>query len=186
MDEELRTSNGRIFAIRDDCDTLQAITIARSEGEWIARRLFGGEKLRRPVIARIVPTDPEIAVVGLSEAEARKRYRTIRVWRAGFCDNLRAQTLAHGSRHPLAGHIKIIATRQNRLVGAAIVGPQAREFIGYFGLALINEMRMADFASFATNEPRLADICQMVALASKAQNGKAFPRRRLAAWFSPR
>ncbi len=186
VDEELRTSNGRIFAIRDDCDTLHAITTARSEGEWVARRLFGGEKLRRPVVARIVPTDPEIAIVGLSEAEARKRYRKIRVWRAGFCDNLRAQTLAHGSRHPLAGHIKIIATQQSRLVGAAIVGPQARELIGYFGLALTKGMRMADFAAFAANEPRLADICQMVALASKPQNGKAFPRRRLAAWFSPR
>ena len=186
VDEELRTSNGKIFAIRDDCDTLQAITSARSEGEWVARRLFGGEKLRRPVVARIIPTDPEIAIVGLSEAEARKRYGTVRVWRAGFCDNLRAQTLAHGSRHPLAGHIKIIATQQSRLIGAAIVGPQARELIGYFGLALTKGMRMADFAAFAANELRLADICQMVALASKPQNGKAFPKRRLAAWISPR
>ncbi|HEY1735531.1 MAG TPA: FAD-dependent oxidoreductase [Methylovirgula sp.] len=186
VSEELRTSNGRIFAIRDDCDTLHALTNARSEGEWVARRLFGGAGLRRPLTARIVPTDPEIASAGLSEAEARKRYRKVRVWRAGFCDNLRAQTLAQGSRHPLAGHIKIIATLQGRLVGAAIVGPQARELIGYFCLALTNGMRMEDFAAFAVNEPRLADVCQMVALASKSQNGKALPRRRLADWFSAR
>jgi pyruvate/2-oxoglutarate dehydrogenase complex dihydrolipoamide dehydrogenase (E3) component len=185
-DGEHRSTNPRIHAIWDDIESLRSIKAARTEGEWVAQRLFGAGKPARNILARIVPTDPEIAVVGLSEAEARKRFRKIQVFRAGFYDNLRAETLAHATRHPLVGHIKIIADVRNRVLGAGIVGPRARELIGYFSLALAKELRVEDLTTFSANEPTLSEICQTAALASMPHHSKVSFWQRLTARLSPR
>ena len=187
VDGECRSgTNSRISVIRDDIESVRALQTARSEGEWIAQRLFGPGKSPQNMLARIVPTDPEIAVVGLTEAQARKRFRKIQVFRAGFCDNLRAETMAHASRHPLVGHIKIIADVRNRVVGAGIVGPRARELIGYFGLAVAKELRVEELTTFATNQPSLSEICQAAALAFMPHKSKVSVWQRLTAQFSLR
>lgn len=186
VNDACRSTNPKIHAIQDDVESLRSMKSARADGEWVAQRLFGAGRPVRNVPAHIVPTDPEIAVVGLSEAEARKRYQKISVLRAAFSDNLRAEIVAHASRHPLAGHIKIIADVRNRVVGAGIVGPHARELIGYFGLAVAKELRVEDLTTFAANEPTLSEICQSAAVASMPHSSKVSVWQRLAARFSPR
>jgi pyruvate/2-oxoglutarate dehydrogenase complex dihydrolipoamide dehydrogenase (E3) component len=186
-----RSSNPRIYAIRDDLTSVQSMTVARHEAEWTVASIFGRSP---PVLqlARIIATEPEIAVVGLSEAEARARHRSIRVSRAGFWDNLRARTAFQPRDHVPAGcpvnghlmngHVKIITDSDGRLLGAGIVGPQARELIAVFALGLAQGLNAEDLAVLAANEPTLSDVCRTAALASFPQTGKVMRRRKFWPW----
>ena len=180
-----RSSNPKIYAMSDGFDSFHGISVARHEGEWLAERLFGRSPPAAMQIARIIATDPEIAIIGLSEPQARAQHHAIGVLRAGFCDNLRAQIVVSPGRHPVAGHAKIITDSHGRLLGAGIVGPQARELIGVFGLALAKGLKAEDLVALAVGEPTLMDICRAAALASAPQTGKVSSRRMFSAWRSP-
>ncbi|MGO9135433.1 MAG: FAD-dependent oxidoreductase [Methylovirgula sp.] len=177
------SSNGRIYAIRDGLDSLQALATARRSGETVAATLLGQPDSAPPATARIIATDPEIAFIGLSEKDARAARRPVRVLRAGFCDNLRALSGPTLGRHTVAGHVKIITDSHGYILGAGIVGPHARELISVFGLALAKRLKAEDLAGLAADEPTLMEICRAAVLASAPQTGKAalrwrlFPRR---------
>jgi pyruvate/2-oxoglutarate dehydrogenase complex dihydrolipoamide dehydrogenase (E3) component len=126
---------------------------ARLQGERAATTLFGEPPDAGALVARVLATDPEIAVVGLSEAAARAAHKSIRVLRA---------TDSHGL-----------------ILGAGIVGPQARELIGIFGLAIAKQASVADLEAIASTSPTLAQACRTAALASAPQLGKAWLRPRL-------
>lgn len=174
-----RTTNPKIFALNDGLDSFHRMTEARCEGEWLAAHLCSRNPPKPLHNARIIAADPEIATIGLSEAEARAQ-GAIRVLRAGFCDSLRAQAL-QPMRHPVTGHIKIVTDGQDRILGAGIVGPQAREVIGVFCLALANRLKAKDLGVLAGSEPALIDVCRVAALASPPQTGKVSSRRIFAA-----
>jgi pyruvate/2-oxoglutarate dehydrogenase complex dihydrolipoamide dehydrogenase (E3) component len=175
-----QTSNPKIFVVNGGFDSFHAMTAARREGEWLAGRLFAKRPPAALQSARTIAADPEIAVIGLSEAQARERRGAIRVLRAGFCDSPRAQAL-QPKRHPVTGHVKIITDGHNRILGAGIVGPQARELIGIFGLALANRLKSHDLGVLAGGEPALMDVCRVAALASAPQTGKVSSGRIFAA-----
>lgn len=166
-----RSSNRRIYGLSDSGESFQTLIAARRRGEFLAEQLFGA-KGRPPEVARIVPTDPEIASIGLSEARARAEKKRIRIYRAGFSDNLRAGTLPQPVHYPSAGHIKLIADPSGTLLGAAVAGPQAREVIGLLSLALSQGMKLQDLEAIVASEPALIDICRAAALASAPQTGK--------------
>ncbi len=187
-DAGLRTSNAKIYAINDGLDSFQSITSARREAEAVADLLFGQSRPAPLQIARVIGTDPEIAVIGLSEAAARAKHRAIRVLRAGFCNNARAQATAIERPHSAIagtsaiGHVKIIADSHGYLLGAGIVGPQARELIGIFGLGLAKRLKAEDLAALAAGEPTLMEVCRTAALALPAQTGKVKRRRIFSVW----
>ncbi len=166
-----RSSNPKIYAMRDSFDDLRSMRLARLEGTRIADALFG-RAAPPPPLARIIGTDPELAFIGLGESEARAQRRKVHVLRAGFCDNLRAMSGgAAGQRHAM-GHVKIITDSSGHLIGAGIVGPQARELIGVFGLALAKGLSVGDLDGLAADEPTLMEVCRTAALAPMPQKGK--------------
>lgn len=185
---DLQTSNPKIFVVSDGFDSFHSMTTARREGEWLAARLFARSRPAPLQTARIIAADPEIAAIGLSEAQAPAQ-GAIRVLRAGFCDSPRARAL-QPMRHPVTGHVKIVTDAHDRILGAGIVGPQARELIGIFGLALANRLKAQDLGVLAGGEPALMDVCRVAALASSPQTGKVSRWRMFAAlgasWRSPR
>jgi pyruvate/2-oxoglutarate dehydrogenase complex dihydrolipoamide dehydrogenase (E3) component len=181
-----RSSNPKIYAMRDGSDDLRSIRLARLEGTRIADAL-SGRRTPLPPIAHIIGTEPELAFIGIGESEARAQRRKVHVLRAGFCDNLRAMGGAPigaqpGAGHRGAGHVKIIVDSSGHLIGAGIVGPQARELIGIFGLALAKGLTVGDLESIAADEPTLMEICRTAALAPTPQKGKVavgkFPLKR--------
>ena len=81
-------------------------------------------------------TEPELAQVGLTEAEARAEFGgRVRVLRADFAANDRARTDLKAK-----GLLKVMVVR-GRPVGASIAGPQAGELIGTGGLVPLDEAR---------------------------------------------
>ncbi len=173
-DAEGKTSNPRIRAIGGVAHAPISAMMARHQGERVALVLFGTPADVAPPVARVLETDPEMAVVGLSEAAARAQGKTLRVLRAPFSENGRAQA-GFGPE----GHVKIMTDSRGLILGAGIVGPQARELIGIFSLAIAKRATTADFEAIASTATTLTQACREAALASAPQLGKAGLRSRL-------
>ncbi len=99
VNSRLRTRNRRVYAIGDVVGGPQFTHWAGYQAGLVVRSIlfrFGG-KVRRDILPWVTFTEPELAHVGLSEEEARRRYRHLQVLRWPFAENDRAQT--EGDRH---------------------------------------------------------------------------------------
>ena len=123
VDRRRRTSNRHVTAIGDCRDGPRLTHAAGYEGTLAVANIALGLPLaaRYDALPSVLYTDPELAQVGLTEAEARARHRAVRVHRVAFADNDRA--VAEGAT---AGFVKIIHAR-GRPVGVTMVGAGAGE-----------------------------------------------------------
>jgi pyruvate/2-oxoglutarate dehydrogenase complex dihydrolipoamide dehydrogenase (E3) component len=155
VDASLRTSNRNVWAI-GDCNGLYAFThMAGYEASLFIR----GALFRAParLDPAIVPwatySDPELAQVGLGEREARQKHGDgIKVLRWKFVENDRAQT-----ERATDGLVKVITDKRGRVLGAAIVGPQAGELIQPWCLAISRRLKISALASFVPPYPTLGE-----------------------------
>lgn len=144
VDAALRTSQPHIFAVGDVNGGPQFTHVAEDQGRSAAGSIAkAGRRFARPskwngrVVPRVTFTDPEVASVGLTEREARKRHRGVRTWNLPLDRVDRALTMGRTD-----GFIRIVTARgwQSRIpglasrigdeiVGACIVGPSAGELL---------------------------------------------------------
>ena len=83
-------------------------------------------------------TDPELAQIGSTEAEARRRYGDdVAVLRLPLADNDRAQT-----ERQTAGLVKIVARRNGRVLGASILAAHAGELAHLWVLAIEQRLKL--------------------------------------------
>ncbi|CAH1665109.1 FAD-dependent oxidoreductase [Chelatococcus asaccharovorans] len=136
------TSNRRIYALGlasgEGADSHFAAHLAKDEARRIVRGMLFRAAPAAPVVPRLTMTDPEIATVGLSEAEARARYGDVRILRAPFAQNERAE-----ADRAVAGEIKVVLTRRGRILGCAIAGAAAGELIIPWTLAIAEGLTIA-------------------------------------------
>ena len=105
-------------------------------------------------------TDPELAQAGLTEAEARDRGITIKIARWPYHDNDRAQ-----AERETRGHIKVITTRNGKILGATIVGAQAGELIAAWTLAIAQGLEyLVQSRMLYCRHPTLSEIGKSAAL----------------------
>ena len=102
------------------------------------------------LIPRVTFTDPELAHVGLSEDEARRAYKTIRVLRWPLSENDRAQT-----ERATRGHIKVITDKRGRILGATIVGARCRRIDRAVGAGAVEP---AQYPRRRRNRAALSDL----------------------------
>lgn len=157
----LRTSNRRIYAIGDVTGHPHSHHRAEYHARQLAARLALGQ--RTPIDPRVIPiaifTDPEIAQVGLTEAEARKSYGRIEVHRFPLRDNVRAvATRRHG------GHIKVIADRSGRILGGGIACRSAGELIDIWSLAISKGLTLSDMGQWIAPHPTLGEANRKVVM----------------------
>ncbi|WP_213684319.1 FAD-dependent oxidoreductase [Roseicyclus sp.] len=160
VDAGLRTSNPRIYAIGDVTGGAQFTHVAGYQAGLILRPMLFGLRARARTdhIPRATYTDPELAQVGLTEAEARKAHGArLSVVRADFAHNDRA--IATGQAH---GFAKVMVVR-GRPVGATIIGPQAGELIQIWALAMASRLKMSAIAGMIAPYPTLGEINKRVA-----------------------
>jgi pyruvate/2-oxoglutarate dehydrogenase complex dihydrolipoamide dehydrogenase (E3) component len=161
VDGRLRSSNRRVYAVGDVAGGYQFTHVAgHHAGIFIRHALFW---LPANANASPVPwvtfTEPELANVGLTEAEARKRHGdALTILRWPFHENDRAQ-----AERDTEGLIKVIATRKGRLLGAAIVGPNAGDLILPWVLALAKNLPLRDLAGLIAPYPTLSEVSKRVA-----------------------
>ncbi len=109
-------------------------------GKLIGRQLKGEDAVAdHRAIPRVTFTDPEVASVGLSEANARKRLSEVRVVSADSGNGTRGYI-----NGPPGGVIKLVADmKRNVLVGALVIGPRAGEMIAELTLAIRADVPLA-------------------------------------------
>jgi dihydrolipoamide dehydrogenase len=130
-DRQYRTSVPGVYAIGDVTGGPYLAHKAFKEAE-IAAEVIAGKKVSRDwyALPAAIFTDPEVAVVGMTEAEARAAGREVKVGRFPFSASGRALALGDTD-----GLVKVVADDE-RLLGVGIVGAEASELIGEAALAL--------------------------------------------------
>jgi pyruvate/2-oxoglutarate dehydrogenase complex dihydrolipoamide dehydrogenase (E3) component len=165
VDKGLRTSNKRVYAIGDCAGGepgLLRFTHAANyhAGIVIRRALFRlPARVDNARVPRVTFTDPELAVVGLSEEEARARHRAIRILRWPLAENDRAQ-----AERATDGHIKAIATPAGKILGCAIAAPHAGELIVPWVLAVGKGLKVQDLAAIVFPYPTFSEVTKRAAV----------------------
>jgi pyruvate/2-oxoglutarate dehydrogenase complex dihydrolipoamide dehydrogenase (E3) component len=154
VDARLRTTNRRVYAVGDVVGGQQFTHLAAYHAGIVIRNaLFRlPAKADLSALPWVTFTDPELAHVGLSEADARAQ-GPIRLLRWPLAENDRAQT-----EHRDRGFIKIVVNRRGRILGADIVGPSAGEMIHFWTLAVSQRLKIGAVAGMITPYPTLAEI----------------------------
>ncbi|HEX9570144.1 MAG TPA: FAD-dependent oxidoreductase [Rhodospirillales bacterium] len=160
VDQRLRTSNKRVFAIGDVAGGLQFTHVAGYHaGVVIKNALF---RLPAKVDTRAVPwvtfTTPELAQVGLTETEAAKTTDAIRILRWPYHENDRAQ--AEGATE---GMIKAVVTPKGKILGCGIVGAHAGELIQTWVLAISQNVKIGGIAQMVAPYPTLGEVSKRAA-----------------------
>ncbi|MBS0660736.1 MAG: NAD(P)/FAD-dependent oxidoreductase [Verrucomicrobia bacterium] len=157
-----RTTAEHIYAAGDVCGPHEIVHLAIQQGEIAARnaaralgKLDGGEETmdyRAKMFC--VFTHPQIGVVGLSEREARAAGLDFAVATYPFADH--GKSIVMGETE---GFVKLLADRRdNRLIGGAVVGPEASDLIHEVGMALHLRATARDFALAPHYHPTLSEI----------------------------
>ncbi len=167
VDAGLRTSNKKVYAIGDVAGSLQFTHVAGYHAGVIARSMLFGlpAKAKTSHIPWVTYTDPELAQIGLTEAQARDVHGDrLEVVRFEYAENDRA--IATGQT---AGLIKVMIVK-GRPIGVSIVGASAGELIGVWALVIANNLKMSAVAAMVAPYPTLGEI----------------NKRAAGAYFSPR
>jgi glutathione reductase (NADPH) len=163
VDAESRSSVPSIYAIGDVTDRLQLTPVAIREGHAFADSVFGKKPwtVDHKNVATAVFCDPEIGVVGLTEAEARASGRQIDIFRTSFRP-LKA-TLSNRATTVL---IKAVVDREtDRVLGVHIVGEAAAEMIQMVAIAVKMGARKSDLDATVALHPTSAE--ELVTLRTK-------------------
>ena len=157
----LLTSNKKVFAIGDVTGGLQFTHMANYQAGIVIRRaLFRlPAKANTNAVPWVTYTDPELAQVGMTEAQATKAGQTIRILRFPYAENDRAI-----SEHHKNGFIKVITDKKGRILGATIVGLNAGEIIQMWTFAITQKMKIKAMTEFISPYPTLSEISKRARL----------------------
>lgn len=155
IDKQCRTSVDNIFAIGDIVEGPPLAHKASYEGK-VAAEVISGEpsEIDYLGIPAVVFSDPELASVGYSEAEAKEEGLAVEASKFPFAANGRALSLNDAD-----GFMKLITKKEDGLViGAQIAGPNASDMIAELGLAIEAGMTAEDIALTIHAHPTLGEI----------------------------
>jgi pyruvate/2-oxoglutarate dehydrogenase complex dihydrolipoamide dehydrogenase (E3) component len=157
---DLRSSNRRVYAVGDAAGGLQFTHVAGYHAGIVIRQMLFGlpSKASTAHIPWATYTDPELAQVGLTEAEARKAHgAALTVLRSDYAENDRAQAGLETE-----GLIKVMVVK-GRPVGATIAGAQAGELIGLWAMAIAAGLKMGAVAGTVLPYPTLGELSKRAA-----------------------
>ncbi len=153
VNEELKSSTPHIYAIGDVNGPPLLAHKASAQGIQVAKAISKGKKATKKPVSWAIFTDPEIAGVGLTEAEAQKKGHTVQVGKFPFLALGRA--LAIGE---VEGFVKIIADKNTEeVLGVFIVGSHASDLISEGALAVTHKLKLSDIANTIHPHPTLPE-----------------------------
>jgi dihydrolipoamide dehydrogenase len=176
VDERRRTAELSIYAIGDVTGGPMLAHKATHEGRVAVEAIAGRPAAFDPrAIPAVVFTDPEIAVCGLTEAQAQAQGRRVEVARFPWSASGRSLTLGRKS-----GLTKlVIDPESHRILGAGIVGASAGELIGEATLAVEMAARVEDLALTIHTHPTLTETLMEAAEAFEGTATSIYrPKRR--------
>ena len=165
VDKHMRTNIKGVWAIGDcigDPRSPKLAHVASTQGEVAVDTILGQDAaMDYAAVPNVVYTHPELASVGLTEAQAKEQHGdTVKAARFPFGASGRAQALGE-----TAGMTKLVtAGKDQRIVGVHIAGPQASELIAEATLAMRLEATVADVVATIHAHPSLAETFREAAL----------------------
>jgi dihydrolipoamide dehydrogenase len=162
-DEHRRTTVPNIYAVGDCAGYWQLAHTAFREGEVAAENALGHEAtIVDPAVPRPIYTDPEIAGVGLTEAQARERYGDDNVAVGQFPLVANARAVMSGDA---TGWVKSIhETTYGELLGIVMVGPHATDLVEVGVVALDAEATVETVADGMAPHPTLSEAIKEAGL----------------------
>lgn len=157
-----QSSAAHIFAAGDVCGPFEVVHIAIQQAETAARnaaRIVSDsreplEEMDYSLKLFAVFTQPEVAAIGLTEREAAEAGRDFLAAKYPFNDH--GKSLVRGEAD---GFVKLIAERESRrIIGAAVLGPEASELIHEIAVAMHFRATAADLARVPHYHPTLSEI----------------------------
>ncbi len=167
VDRHLRTSVSHIWAAGDvigrETESQMATPVGAHDGKIAAHNALSTEPLREvdhTVIPRTIFTDPQVAVVGMTDEEAHA---------AGIvceCNTIPMSAVPRaGAIRDTRGVIKMVLERESRrVVGVSMLGASAGEVIGEAAMALRFGARADDFIDLVHVYPTMAESLKIVAI----------------------
>ena len=155
VDAQCRTCVPHIFAIGDVVPGLALAHKASYEGKVAAEVIAGkSAAVDYRCIPAVIFSDPEIASVGLSEAEAKEQYGELSLGRFPYAANGRATAL-----NATDGYVKLVAEKSSGvLVGAQVIGAEASDLIAELTLAVEMGATLEDIALTIHAHPTLGEL----------------------------
>ena len=155
VDENSRTNVPHIFAVGDVTDRVNLTPVAIREGQAFAQTEFMGRptSFDHADIPHAVFAQPPVGVVGLSEADARKKYGVVDIYKTRFRP---MKDMLTGDEERVLMKI-VVRAEDERVVGVHIVGPDAPEIIQAVAIAVKMGATKADFDRTCALHPSIAE-----------------------------
>jgi len=154
------TAAGNIWAAGDVCGAPYLAHWASAMGEVAVENMFGaGKSLNRNAIPGAFFTALEVGTVGLTEPEAKNRFGEIMVGMFPYQASGRAKTASAAS-----GFAKVIAKKDNTIIGIHIAGRGASEMLGAAGVAVTHGLNVDDWRETIVAHPTFGEILREAAL----------------------
>jgi len=162
VNDHLQTNHPTVYAIGDIVRGPMLAHKAEDEGVAVAEHIAGMPgHVNYDVIPNVVYTDPELAMVGRTEAELKEAGTPFSAGRFMFRANGRAKSLGNET-----GMVKILAHKEtDEILGVHMVGPRVSELIAEAAVAMEMRASAEDLARTCHAHPTLAEVVKEAALA---------------------
>lgn len=159
VNERAETSVPGVYAAGDVTGRWQLAHFASRQGTVAVNSMFGEpDTCREDAIPGVIYTDPEVASLGLTEAQAKERGIKARTGKMLLGTSGRFLAETEGVR----GFVKAVFGEHNELLGMHIVGPYASEMIGAACIMITNSMRSADIRDVVFPHPTVSELMKEV------------------------
>jgi glutathione reductase (NADPH) len=171
VDDYSRTSVPHIYAVGDVTNRINLTPVAIREGHAFADTVFGGRPTRvdHANVPTAVFSEPEVGVVGLTEAQAQAQLATVDIYKTMF----RPLKATLSGRDTTVLLKLVVDGRTNRVVGCHIVGPDAGEMVQLAGIAVKMGATKADFDATMAVHPTIAEELVTMRTVSKSYGREA-------------
>jgi glutathione reductase (NADPH) len=155
VDEYSRSTCPSIYAVGDVTNRVQLTPVAIREGQAFAETVFGNQptKVDYNCIPSAVFSHPPLAGVGLTEAQARSRLGSVKVYTSDF----RPMKNVLANRNERALFKLVVDDTDDRIVGAHMIGPDAPEILQPLAVAVKARLRKAQLDECVAIHPTMAE-----------------------------
>ena len=161
VNERFQTSVPHVYAAGDVIGGVQLAHLAFEEGWAAVHNMYGQPARQEWFVPACVYTKPEIASVGLTEEEARRRGGEVITAKYSLKGNGKAVIAREDS-----GFVKFVAEPGGRVLGVHIIGPQATELIAGAALALEQGLTLQDWAQVIYPHPTVSESIKEAVLSA--------------------
>ena len=165
VDDNLSANGGSLYAIGDVNGRLPLAHVAQAEGVFVAERIAGldPQPLDYLAMPRAAYCSPQVASMGLTEAEARDQGYEVKIGKFPFLANGKSLATGHSE-----GFAKIVADASTgELLGAHLIGHEVTELLGELSLTRLLDGTDIELGRVVNAHPSMSEAVKEAALAAE-------------------